>query len=274
MNLPNLLVIGAMKSGTTSLHYYLGLHPQIFMSRRKELDFFVQDRNWARGVPWYASQFPDDAQVRGETSPRYALHPVHAGVPQRIHELIPAVKMLYLVRDPVERLISHYMHDVIEGNEARPLEQILDEEPENHYVLASRYWLQLQEYRSCFPTDRILIIRQEDLLERRRETLQAVFRFVGVDAGFESSRITIERHRTNRKRRLTPAGRALQQAGLKNMLVKLPAPVRGYAEWITLYPFSRAVPRYKPSLRCRQELEALFKDETARVLATFQVARP
>lgn len=274
MNLPNLLVIGAMKSGTTSLHYYLGLHPQIYMSRRKELDFFVLERNWGRGVTWYASQFPVATPVRGESSPRYALCPVHAGVPGRIHEVIPAAKILYLVRDPVERLISHYMHDVIEGNETRTLERILKDEPENHYVLASRYWSQLREYLPFFENAQILVIRQEDLLKRRNETLGAVFEFLGVEAAFQNYRTTIERHRTSRKRRLTATGRLLRDSALNKLLPRLPAAARGYAEWISLYPFSRAVPRYEPSMELRRELDGLFKDEVGMVLAKFRVARP
>jgi hypothetical protein len=64
--LPNLIVIGAQKCGTSVLHYYLSLHPEVSMSRPKELNFFIEERNWPRGVDWYKQQFDADARVRGE----------------------------------------------------------------------------------------------------------------------------------------------------------------------------------------------------------------
>jgi hypothetical protein len=67
--LPNLIIIGAPKCGTTSLHHYLSLHPQISMSREKELNFFIAERNWSKGIAWYAAQFAADNKVRGEASP-------------------------------------------------------------------------------------------------------------------------------------------------------------------------------------------------------------
>src|SRR5689334_25243197 len=81
--LPNLLVIGAAKAGTTSLHSYLSLHPEIFMSQRKELNFFDDRSRWNKGVEWYKSNFNDEFRVNGETSPQYSRYPRNAGVPDR-----------------------------------------------------------------------------------------------------------------------------------------------------------------------------------------------
>src|ERR687894_2292944 len=75
--LPNLIVIGAQKCGTSVLHYYLSLHPEVSMSRPKELNFFIEERNWPRGLDWYKSQFDGDARVRGEASPNYTAYPQH-----------------------------------------------------------------------------------------------------------------------------------------------------------------------------------------------------
>ena len=107
--LPNLIVIGAAKCGTTSLHEYLDLHPEVAMSREKELDFFVEEKHWGRGVEWYAAQF-EDAPVRGESSPSYTAYPRYRGVPERIRRVVPDAKLVYLVRDPVERIVSHFVH--------------------------------------------------------------------------------------------------------------------------------------------------------------------
>jgi hypothetical protein len=67
--LPNLIIIGAMKCATTSLHYYLNLHPEILMSEEKQLDFFISELNWNKGIEWYESNFTDKAKIYGETSP-------------------------------------------------------------------------------------------------------------------------------------------------------------------------------------------------------------
>src|SRR5205085_10467190 len=102
--LPNLIVIGAAKCGTTSLHRYLDLHPEVAMSKTKQLHFFTEKENWGRGLAWYESHFDTPAQVRGESTPAYSAWPVHRGVPERIARVVPDTRLIYLVRDPVERV--------------------------------------------------------------------------------------------------------------------------------------------------------------------------
>src|SRR5947208_13622101 len=97
--LPNLVVIGAQKCGTSGLHYYLSLHPEISMSKPKELNFFIAERNYPRGLDWYRAHFDPTAKVRGESSPNYTAYPLHVGVPERMHSIVPDAKLLYLVRD-------------------------------------------------------------------------------------------------------------------------------------------------------------------------------
>src|SRR5689334_23609212 len=87
--LPNLIILGGLKCGTTSLHHYLNLHPQIAMSRPKELNFFVEELNWELGSDWYTSHFDPDADVRGETSPHYTNRPRFEGVAERLAETAP-----------------------------------------------------------------------------------------------------------------------------------------------------------------------------------------
>ncbi len=86
--LPNLLIIGAAKCGTTSLHEYLGAHPEIFMAGRKELELFTRD-DWRERIGWYEEQFPVDAPVRGESTPTYTMAPYLASTSERMHELVP-----------------------------------------------------------------------------------------------------------------------------------------------------------------------------------------
>lgn len=189
--LPNMLVIGAGKAGTTSLHYYLGRHPDIYMSRRKEL-FFFQRPNWRERVEWYESCFPKPTTVRGEASPSYSAYPVHPEVPTRVRELIPEVKLLYLVRDPVDRIVAQYAQHRAEGKESRPLDEALrsalsnGDDPMNPYLCMSRYATQVERYLEQFPIDQIQVIDQVDLRSDRLATLQAAFRFLGVDDDFRS----------------------------------------------------------------------------------------
>src|SRR5215210_8106558 len=93
--LPNLIVIGGLKCGTTSLHHYLNLHPEVAMSRPKELNFFVSELNWPLGSDWYAGHFDPNAPVRGESSPHYTNRPRFSGVAERMRELLGQPRLIY-----------------------------------------------------------------------------------------------------------------------------------------------------------------------------------
>jgi hypothetical protein len=219
--LPNLIVIGAQKCGTSGLHYYLGLHPQISMSTPKELNFFIKERNWDRGVEWYSRHFDPGAEVRGEASPNYTAYPHHAGVPERMHSIVPDVRMIYLVRDPVERIAAHWVHNYAKRREKGDMAATVMH-PNTTYVLRSQYFMQLTQFLHRFPAEQILIVDQADLRRRRVETLKEIFSFVGVDPGFEHPGFVRERHRTGRKHRSTKLGRRLERFGLRVFGGKLP----------------------------------------------------
>src|SRR6266568_8270036 len=122
MPLPNFLIVGAMKSGTSSLWSYLRSHPQVFMPDMKEPMFFVEKKNWSKGLDWYRGLFDDagEAVAIGEASQPYTMAHSFPGVPGRIVSLIPDVKIIYVLRHPVERMRSHYLHDRVIGTETRP----------------------------------------------------------------------------------------------------------------------------------------------------------
>lgn len=186
--LPNLIIIGAAKAGTTSLHHYLSLHPRIFMSRVKELALFTRD-NWRDRIPWYSSQFADaDADVRGESSPNYTMYPYLPSTPERIRQVVPEAKLIYVLRDPVERTIADYVEHVHLGFERRGiLESLRDlDEPANPHVCSSRYGSQLRRFLDHFDGAQILLLDQADLFANRRGTLSRVFAFLGVDPTFSS----------------------------------------------------------------------------------------
>ncbi len=184
--LPNLIIIGAQKCGTTSLHNYLQTHPEIAMSRMKETNFFLKDPNWDRGLQWYASQFGTAAPIRGEASPDYTNLPHSRGTAERMQRVVPGARLVYLVRDPVERIASHYVHLRAAGLERRPFEQAVAA-PDSEYVARSCYATQLAPFLRCFSRERVLVETRERLLVNRLGTLQRIFRFVGVDDSFAST---------------------------------------------------------------------------------------
>ncbi len=192
--LPNLIVIGAMKSGTSSLHYYLDAHPDIAMTRAKELNFFSLDRIWGKGTHWYENQFDPSFRVRGESSPSYSKYPHRPSVPERMATIVPAVKLIYLVRDPIDRAVSHYVHLSESGRDDRPLNEALSHLDRNPYLDCSSYSMQLDRYLGYFPRSQILVIQSEALKTRRDETLGRVFRFLGVHDSFRSARHTSVYH--------------------------------------------------------------------------------
>jgi sulfotransferase family protein len=196
--LPNFVVIGAMKAGTTSLFHYLEAHPQVYMPAVKETDFFVEELNWHRGVDWYRRRFRaagPDAVAVGEASPAYTKYPLYGGVPERMAELIPNARLIYLVRDPIERIRSHYEHCVLVGMESAPIDVAVFRDP--RYLDCSRYGLQIARYLRHFPSEQILIVRSEDLRGRREETVRSILRFLEVDDDVLPSSLDREFYRTN-----------------------------------------------------------------------------
>lgn len=182
--LPNLVVIGAAKCGTTSLHEYLDEHPAISMSREKELHFFVEGKNWGRGLEWYESQFDASAPVRGESSPGYSAYPLYTGVAERMAATIPDARLVYLVRDPVARVVSHYTHRTVNWPEMGTIEGALTDPVVREWLVTpSRYWLQLEQYLAHFPAEQILVVDSDEL----RASLPRIFEFAGVDPSFESA---------------------------------------------------------------------------------------
>ncbi len=208
--LPNLIVIGAQKCGTSVLHYYLGLHPEISMSQTKELNFFIEERNWPQGVDWYRAHFDPHAHVTGEASPNYSADPTFAGVPGRMHSVVPEAKLIYLVRDPLERIAAHWVHNVAKGRVKAELRETLLN-PKTSYIARSRYHMQLQQFLRFYPLENLLVLEQNDLRDRRAETLRSVFEFAGVDPGFSHARFRHERHKTGRKTQPTRLGTHLEE---------------------------------------------------------------
>jgi hypothetical protein len=206
--LPDFLVIGAQKAGTTALYSYLREHPAIAGPPWKEVSFF--DRHFWRGEAWYRGNFPNRLYLRrmraragvepivGEASPSYVFHPL---APQRVVALVPDVRLVVLVRNPVDRALSHYHHEVALGREPLSFEEALEQEDArlkgelermrdpkyfSHawwnftYRSRGRYADQLERWLEIFPRERLLIVPSEDLLDRPAETYGQVLDFLGA----------------------------------------------------------------------------------------------
>jgi hypothetical protein len=211
--MPNLIIIGGLKCGTTSIHHYLGLHPEIQMSKPKELNFFVDELNWDLGLDWYASRFDDRFKVRGESSPHYTNLPRYEGVPERIRTHCPDAKLLYMVRDPIKRILSHWMHATGAGYETRDMPEVLSD-PNTQYVNRSRYWMQLQPYLEIFDRGQIEVITQEELQADRDGTMRKAFAYAGVDENFTSEQFDREWEKS--------AAKSGDKYQLMEKLIKLP----------------------------------------------------
>lgn len=188
--LPNLLVIGAMKCGTSSLHRYLDLHPEIVMADVKEPNFFLDRSSWGRwdeGVDWYRQLFDASASRRGEASVNYTNLPTSMPVAERIKRTLTGedLRLIYMVRDPIDRAVSHYLHAQAAGREPRSIEQALGD-LRSRYVVRSLYATQLEPFHDRFGSEGIRVETQEALLKRREETMRSVFAFLDVDPEFTS----------------------------------------------------------------------------------------
>lgn len=191
--LPNFLIIGATKGGTTSLHYYLGQHPDVFVLPEKETNFFAQnsalcmiDRT-VRSREEYEKMFEETKGKKavGESSPAYLAVP---DAPRLIHELIPKVKLIAVLRSPVERAYSHYLMRRRQGKEIRmSFEEVLaadDLDPLRSYKSRGFYGQQLQRYQKYFPMEQMKIFLYEEFTDDAASVVKAIFGFLNVDDAF------------------------------------------------------------------------------------------
>jgi hypothetical protein len=264
MTRPNFLIIGAMKAGTTSLYRYLSHHPEVFMSTPKELHFFSHKNGTDLG--WYEGYFAaaGEAPAIGEASASYTTHPDAEGVPARIAEVIPDVRLVYLVRHPVDRMRSHYDHRVAAGKETTPIDRALTENP--IYIRTSCYAEQVEAYLHHFPRDQLLIVRSEDLRAKRAPTLRAVYAFIGADESWVPSSTEQEFYRTTQKKVPRPAVQVLRRNRFARKIAhRVPGSVAKIGRRLAVQT-SESTSEITGDLR--QRLEDLVRDDVRR-LKTF-----
>jgi hypothetical protein len=162
--LPDFVVIGTMKSGTTSLYRWMGSQSEIFLPELKEVNFFAVDDEWIKGLDWYQGLFSGarDDQLVGEISGSCTCPRLCEKSSGRMADLIPNSLLIYVLRDPIERLRSHYRHQVQRGRERRSLRDALLE-PDSEYIGHSLYFQCLEPYLKRFDRGQICVLRFEDL---------------------------------------------------------------------------------------------------------------
>lgn len=208
--LPDFIIIGAMKAGTTSLFKYLSQHPNLYLSVPKEVHFFDGGKNpqvdtFAKGESWYRAHFPLTRELDGnakiyEASPVYIFNPL---VPKRIFDAIPKVKLILLLRNPTERAVSHYLHGARRNWDNLPFYEALQAEEERlqpvleaqdyksrifiEYSYKSRglYKQQIERYFKYFSREQMLILDSNNLFTQTDSTVRRVFDFIGVDSKFQ-----------------------------------------------------------------------------------------
>ncbi len=189
---PNLFLIGAMKSGTTYLRKLLNAHPAIFMSEPDEPSYFVEpqrlkqiwtdmwERDFWRSEENYLKLFESagDATILGEASTNYTKMPVVSGVPEKIQAFNPEARFIYILRDPVERTISHYWHMVRYHAERRPIAKAIRRD--DQYIAVSHYAMQAKPFLERFGRDRVAILTYETMIRNPAETAKEIYRWLGV----------------------------------------------------------------------------------------------
>lgn len=206
--LPDYVIIGAQKAGTTSMWEYLGQHPAIVHGRIKEVQYFT--KRWGEGEHWYRTHFPHQRRhgtareggthaLTGEATPYYLFHPL---APQRAARVIPHAKIIVLLRDPVERALSHYGHERRLGHETLPVDQAIDREAERlrgedsrlrrdpsyvsfahqhfSYLARGLYADQLSAWYTHFPRKQFLVLDCAELFSSPATAVERVVRFLGL----------------------------------------------------------------------------------------------
>ena len=277
--MPNFFVIGASKCGTTSLHTYLELHPEISMSSVKEPMFFCRTseleqrrfRHFSGDRPAYLDLFDPDAPVRGESSTAYSMYPVWTGVPEAIRAETRDPKFVYLVKDPIERVPSFWVEAMSgrsarnrQGNRLQTLEEKIGdfEEPTNSFTWPGLYMTQIRQYLEVFPRESILVVDGEELRSSRGSVMAEVFRFLGVEPDFTHPGFTEERNRSAAKKVESRSYiRLANSPTLRSLVDRLPGSFREQAvsgiRKALLRPSDK--PSIGPALRSR--LEDLYRPE-------------
>lgn len=274
MRLPDFLVVGAQKSGTTSLFLLLNKHPGLCLPARKELQFFSADTLYERGLEWYSQTYFSgcrDGTLAGEVSPQYLYS---TEIARRVHTALPATKIIAILREPLDRAYSQYLMSSRRGQETRPVAEAFaassqitednEDAPEHErYFQFSNYERVLSEYLRLYGRDRILILFQEDLDNKPAQVLRRVTDFLECDY-VEPSNLNVRAHRSGKVRskaidRLARGNSTLRRVIRSLTPAKLRPTVRFWTEIVNVKPSENTTlppeihDAYREFARCQAE---------------------
>lgn len=229
MALPDFLIIGAMKCGTSTLQAQLAAQPGVFMTTPKEPNFFSDDAVHARGLPWYEGLFADaePTDLKGEASTHYTKLPTYPDCLDRLGAVLEAPKLVYMIRNPIDRAVSHYIHEWTMGVMSGEIGRAFEIHPE--LIAYSRYAMQIAPYVQRFGSERILMVSLEHLQQDPQVALARVGDFLGLAQSpvwhEEQARVNVSAERIRRfplydllveSRAATALRRALVPRGLRD----------------------------------------------------------
>ena len=203
MTLPNVLVIGSMKSGSSSVCRFLELHPSVFMVERLDPEFFSDDAVWARGLGWYESLFAGSEQFRwrAEGSNSYTMIDRHPHTLDRIKATLGDVKLIYLVRDPVQRIMSAWIQRRVDSPD------ITDHDPNkaiwndpDFFVDASLFWKHITLYQSRFGAENLWVGCMEDMQREPEKFFASLCTFLDIEAPQSEDALNLHLNKSESKK--------------------------------------------------------------------------
>ncbi|MEM9215071.1 MAG: sulfotransferase [Cyanobacteria bacterium P01_F01_bin.150] len=259
MTRPDFIIIGAMKCATSSLHEQLACQPNFYMSNLKEPNFFSNDEEYGKGLDSYWSHFQDaqPTDLCGESSTHYTKLPTYPLTIERLHSVLPDIKFIYVMRHPVKRLVSQYIHEWSQ----RIIDVDINTAVEQYSELTdySRYAMQLQPYFDVFGAERVLPVFFEHLFTHKQEELERICKFLGYEDSptwqdLDAQNVSSARMRTSAWRDALVDNPVLQT--LRRNLVP-----KSFRTWVRELWMMKERPELSPQQV--QRLEAIFDKDLA-----------
>ena len=257
---PDFLIIGAMKCATSTLHDQLAMQPGIFMTELKEPNFFSNDKQYAKGLDWYSSHFQDakKTDICGESSTHYTKLPTYPDTVERIYKQFPNIKLIYVMRHPIDRLVSQYIHEWSQKVICVDINQAISQYPE--LIEYSLYSKQLKPYLETFGREQILPVFFESLLSNKQEELERISHFIGYQQHpiwyleSDAQNISTERMRKNAVRDFLVEAPVLKE--IRQQLIP-----KSWRTWVRSLWQMKEKPKLEPQTIA--DLTAIFDQDLA-----------
>jgi len=254
MLLPDFIIIGAMKSATTSLQEQLEQQPGIFMCDPKEPNFFSDDRQYEKGMGWYSALFSAaaTADLVGEASTHYTKLPTYPECINRLHKHLPNLRLIYVMRHPVDRLVSHYIHEWSMGNISSTIDEAVKNNPE--MVAYGQYAMQLIPYFQVYGQNAVLPVFFDQLVKNPQAELERVCRFIGYKGipkwVHDLKPANVSRERLRKFPLYDPVINSAPAIWFRRALIP-----RSWRDWVKARLTMRQRPSLSPEIRATLEAE-------------------